>query len=90
MRDLLFQMGARAPSFENGGPLVTNSDADFLGEPQLDYDAWREGVRKACGRYNPEGIERNAFTGWIRPFEVCGFKALGTGCNSRSHRARLS
>jgi len=59
-----------------------NSDAGFLGEPQLDYDAWRERLQKACGRYNPEGIERDAFTGWIRPFEVCGFRALETGCNA--------
>ena len=58
------------------------SDAGFLDEPQLDYDAWRERLQKLCGRYNPEGIERNAFTGWIRPFEVCGFKALETGCNA--------
>ena len=59
-----------------------NSDADFLGEPQLGYDAWRERLQKICGRYNPEGIERDAFTGWIRPIEVCGFKALDTGCNA--------
>jgi AraC family transcriptional regulator, positive regulator of tynA and feaB len=59
-----------------------NLDADFLGEPQLDYDAWRERLQKICGRYNPEGIERRAFTGWIRPIEICGFKALETGCNA--------
>jgi AraC family transcriptional regulator, positive regulator of tynA and feaB len=59
-----------------------NLDADFVGEPQLGYDAWRELLQKICGRYNPEGIERNAFTGWIRPIEVCGFKALETGCNA--------
>ena len=59
-----------------------NLDADFLGEPQLDYDAWRERLQKICGRYNPEGIERSGFTGWIRPIEACGFKALETGCNA--------
>jgi AraC family transcriptional activator of tynA and feaB len=59
-----------------------NSNADFLGEPQLDYDAWRARLQKICGRYNPEGIERSAFTGWIHPIEVCGFKALETGCNA--------
>jgi hypothetical protein len=48
----------------------------------LGYDAWRELLQKMCGRYNPEGIERNAFTGWIRPIEICGFKALETGCNA--------
>jgi AraC family transcriptional regulator, positive regulator of tynA and feaB len=59
-----------------------NLDADSFGEPQLGYDAWRELLQKICGRYNPEGIERNAFTGWIRPIEVCGFKALETECNA--------
>jgi AraC family transcriptional regulator, positive regulator of tynA and feaB len=57
-------------------------DADFVGAPQLDYDAWRELLQKICGRYNPEGVERKAFTGWIRPIEVFGFKALETGCNA--------
>jgi AraC family transcriptional regulator, positive regulator of tynA and feaB len=59
-----------------------NLDAGFLGEPQLDYSAWRELLQKICGRHNPEGIEHDAFTGWIRPIEVCGFKALETGCNA--------
>jgi AraC family transcriptional regulator, positive regulator of tynA and feaB len=67
-----------------------NIDADFLSEARLDYDAWRERLQKICGRYNPEGIERNAFTGWIRRFEVCGFEALEIGCNAvrieRDHR----
>ncbi len=75
-------MGARAPSFGNGGPHVTKPRWQFFGEPQLDYDAWRERLQRICGRYNPEGIERDAFTGWIRPFEVCGFEALETGCNA--------
>jgi AraC family transcriptional regulator, positive regulator of tynA and feaB len=60
----------------------------------LDYDAWRDSLQRSCGRYNPEGIERSAFKGWIRPIEVFGFKALETGCNAgrmeRNHRdARL-
>jgi AraC family transcriptional regulator, positive regulator of tynA and feaB len=59
-----------------------NLDADFLGEPQLDYDAWRERLQEICGRYNPEGVDRRAFTGWVRPFKVCGFEGLETGCNA--------
>ena len=39
------------------------------GTPQLDYDAWREMLRSMCGRYNPEGVEPNAFAGWVRPRE---------------------
>jgi AraC family transcriptional regulator, positive regulator of tynA and feaB len=63
-------------------PMSQSLDADSLAKPQLDYDAWRDLLQKLCGRYNPEGIERGAFTGWIRPIQVCGFKALETGCNA--------
>jgi AraC family transcriptional activator of tynA and feaB len=61
-----------------------------LGEPRLDYEAWRDLLRSMCGRYNPEGIEPDAFTGWLRPVSVCGFTALNIGCNAhrieRTHR----
>jgi AraC-like DNA-binding protein len=55
---------------------------DFPGTPQLDYEAWRDLIRSICGRYNPEGIEPNAFTGWARPLSVCGFTALNIGSNA--------
>jgi len=55
---------------------------DILDTPQLDYEAWRDLLRAVCGRYNPEGIEPNAFTGWVRPVSVCGFTALDIGCNA--------
>ena len=55
---------------------------DILDTPQLDYDAWRDLLRAMCGRYNPEGIEPNAFSGWVRPVNVCGFTALDIGCNA--------
>ena len=55
---------------------------DILDTPQLDYEAWRDLLRAMCGRYNPEGIEPNAFTGWVRPVSVCGFTALDIGCNA--------
>jgi AraC family transcriptional regulator, positive regulator of tynA and feaB len=61
---------------------------DILGTPQLDYEAWRDLLRAMCGRYNPEGIEPNAFTGWVRPVSVCGFTALDIGCNA--HRIERS
>jgi AraC family transcriptional regulator, positive regulator of tynA and feaB len=63
-------------------PVSQSLDADSFVKPRLDYDAWRDLLQKFCGRYNPEGIERNAFTGWIRPIDVCGFKILDTGCNA--------
>src|SRR3981081_2476774 len=56
--------------------------------PHLDYEAWRDLLRAMCGRYNPEGIEPNAFTGWVRPVSVCGFTALDIGCNA--HRIERS
>jgi AraC family transcriptional activator of tynA and feaB len=55
---------------------------DVFGEPRLDYEAWRDLLRSMCGRYNPEGIEPDAFTGWLRPVSVCGFTALDIGCNA--------
>jgi AraC family transcriptional regulator, positive regulator of tynA and feaB len=55
---------------------------DVLGTPQLDYEAWRDLLRSMCGRYNPEGIDPDDFTGWLRPVSVCGFAALDMGCNA--------
>jgi AraC family transcriptional regulator, positive regulator of tynA and feaB len=67
-----------------------SSNADSLLKPQLDYDAWRASLQKVCARYNPEGIQPDAFTGWIRPIDVCGFNAVDAGCNAprveRDHR----
>jgi AraC-like DNA-binding protein len=50
--------------------------------PQLDFEGWRELVRTVCARYNPEGAEPNAFTGWVRPVNVSGFTAVDFGCNA--------
>ena len=47
-----------------------------------DYDAWRDLLRSMCGRYYSEGIEPNAFSGWVRPVNVRGFTALDIGCNA--------
>ena len=55
---------------------------DNLSPSQLDYDAWREVLRSMCGRYNPEGVEPNAFAGWVRPVSVSGITALNIGCNA--------
>jgi AraC-like DNA-binding protein len=35
-----------------------------------------------CGRYYSEGIEPNAFAGWVRPVTARGFTALDIGCNA--------
>ena len=55
---------------------------DFVGSQQLNFEAWRETLRALCGRYNPEGIEPNDFTGWVRPMSVSGFMAMDIGCNA--------
>jgi AraC family transcriptional regulator, positive regulator of tynA and feaB len=42
------------------------------------------------GRFNPEGMEPNAFAGWARPLSTCGFRAVDIGFNAprveRTHR----
>jgi AraC family transcriptional regulator, positive regulator of tynA and feaB len=58
-------------------------DADALVEPQLDDEAWRHTLQQISGaRFNPEGIERGTFTGWVRPIDVCGFNAVDAACNA--------
>jgi AraC family transcriptional regulator, positive regulator of tynA and feaB len=52
---------------------------DTIGGSQLDNEAWSDLLRAMLGRYNP------AFTGWMRPFSVCGFTVLDIGSNA--HRA---
>jgi AraC family transcriptional activator of tynA and feaB len=62
----------------------------ILGVPQLDYEAWRALIRSISGRFNPEGMEPNAFAGWARPLSTCGFRAVDIGFNAprveRTHR----
>jgi AraC family transcriptional regulator, positive regulator of tynA and feaB len=48
----------------------------------LNYEEWTETLRSMCGRYNPEGTEPRQFSGWIRPLDVCGVKALDIGANA--------
>ena len=48
---------------------------DVSGAPR-DYEAWRDLLRSMSGRYYSEGIEPNAFSGWVRPMTVCGFTTL--------------
>jgi hypothetical protein len=62
--------------------IIMNPSSVFNGSPELDYEGWRDVVRRLCGRYNPEGIEPNAFTGSIRPVSIFGFATLDLGCNA--------
>ncbi len=64
--------------------------SDFSGMPELGYDEWRVLVRSLCGQYNPEGIEPENFSGWVKPKTICGFEAVDLSCNAhrveRTHR----
>jgi AraC family transcriptional regulator, positive regulator of tynA and feaB len=53
------------------------------GTPILNLEAWRASLRTICGRYSPEGIERNAFLGWARTLNVYGLAAVDIGWNAR-------
>ena len=50
--------------------------------PQLDYDAWIASLRELGARHHPVANERKSFTGWLRPFNVCGLVGLDVGCNA--------
>jgi hypothetical protein len=43
-----------------------NLSRDSIGEPALDFEAWRVRIQSFAGRYNPEGIEPSVFAGWVR------------------------
>src|ERR1700756_5132644 len=60
------------------------------GAAHLDFEAWKDLIRRMGGRFNPEGVEPNAFAGCVRPLTVCGFTAAEGGSNAhrveRTHR----
>lgn len=60
-----------------------DQNLDSPGTPQLDFEEWRESLRSMCGRYNPEGVEAGAFSGWVRPLNACGFGGLTIGSNAQ-------
>jgi AraC family transcriptional regulator, positive regulator of tynA and feaB len=53
---------------------------------KLDHETWRECLRIMCGRYNAEGVVPQAFSGWLKPLEVCGFQSVNLGANARVER----
>src|ERR1700722_9211123 len=50
--------------------------------PQLDYDAAIASLRELVARHHPVAAEPKSFTGWLRPFNVCGLMGLDVGCNA--------
>src|SRR3977135_1847443 len=68
---------------------MMHSSGDFLSTPNLDYEAWRDVVRLICGRYTPDGIEPNTFSGRARVRSICGLKAVELSSNAhRLERTR--
>jgi AraC family transcriptional regulator, positive regulator of tynA and feaB len=65
---------------------ITQYNGNVLETPQLNYEAWRERFQSTCGRYNPEGVEPAAFTGWARTGDVFGFKTLDLASNTNTMR----
>src|SRR5260370_1566385 len=70
--------------------MTRDASRKIPGSPNLDFEAWKDLIRTMGGRFNPEGIEPNAFTGCVRPLSVCGFTAAEVGSNAlrveRTHR----
>jgi AraC family transcriptional activator of tynA and feaB len=50
--------------------------------PRLDYEAWKDRIRRMGGRFDPQGIDPKAFTGWVRPISVSGLTAAEVGSNA--------
>src|ERR1700726_3158064 len=61
---------------------MMHSSGDFLGAPNLDYEAWRDVVRSICGRYAPGGIEPGTFSGRARVRSICGFRSVDLSSNA--------
>jgi hypothetical protein len=59
---------------------------DSIGEPALDFEAWRVLIQSFCGRYNPEGIEPSVFAGWVH---LCVPK-IRFGVDAASGRGKLA
>jgi AraC-like DNA-binding protein len=53
-----------------------------LAPPHLDYEAWKDRIRQMGGRFDPQGIDPKAFTGWVRPISVSGLTAAEVGSNA--------
>jgi AraC family transcriptional activator of tynA and feaB len=58
--------------------------------PHLDFEAWKDQIRKMGGRFDPQVIDPKAFAGWVRPISAYGLIAAEVGSNAhvveRTHR----
>jgi AraC family transcriptional activator of tynA and feaB len=55
---------------------------DLLGTPELDYDGWRDVLRKDWGWHSAMDIGQGAFSGRVRPRNVHGLVAMDFTCNA--------
>jgi AraC family transcriptional regulator, positive regulator of tynA and feaB len=65
---------------------IARYEDNVLQPPYLKYEAWREWFQSTCGRFNPDGVEPAAFTGWAHPGSVFGFNTLDLGANTSTMR----
>jgi AraC family transcriptional regulator, positive regulator of tynA and feaB len=58
--------------------------------PHLDFEAWKDQIRKMGGRFDPQVVDPKTFAGWVRPVSVYGLVAVEVGSNAhvveRTHR----
>ena len=50
--------------------------------PHLDFEAWKDQIRKMGGRFDPKVIDPKAFAGWVRPISAYGLIAAEVGSNA--------
>jgi AraC family transcriptional regulator, positive regulator of tynA and feaB len=55
---------------------------DFLTTSELDYEGWRDALRRDWGRYNPEVVDLQTFAGRARPRSLYGFVVIDLSCNA--------
>ena len=51
--------------------------------PHLDFETWKDQIRKMGGRFDPQVIDPKAFAGWVRPINAYGLIAAEVGSNAR-------
>jgi AraC family transcriptional regulator, positive regulator of tynA and feaB len=69
--------------------LIVHQDDDFLSAAELDYDGFRDALRKDWGWFSP-AQEANIFAGKVRTRRVFGFVATDLTCNAtRVERTEL-
>ena len=65
--------GCEALPFPAGEPRK-GDNTGLAGTPRLDFEAWTAFLRASCGN-QPDVVDPDAFTGWVRPISVCGLDA---------------